>query len=919
MARSKTELKTFNRGLISPLALARTDLERTTLSAAVMTNWMPRRLGSMMLRPGTKYIGATASNNAAKFIPFVYATDDTALIELTDSLMRVWVDDALITRPSVSTAISGGDFTGGLDAAWIDNDEAGGTAQSEWYIVFDSLKLEGDGENAAIRTQEVTVAAGDQGVEHALEIKINEPDATSSEYRAGPPVTLRVGSTDGADDYITVTELGTGYHSLAFTPTGNFFVQLSNRADTLAFVDYCKVEAAGVMTITAPWAGSDLSSIRYDQSADVIYVACAGCHPYKIERRSATSWSVVKYEVQNGPFRAINTTNITMTPNNLAGLVSIAASTPIFKSSHLGMLLRITSVGQSVTSNIGEDDVYTDPIKVTGVGSSRIFTITITGSWTGTAVLERSLTSDTGPWEAVSGKTWTANTVETFDDSLDNQIAWYRLGFASGWDTGTATFTLDYPLGSIDGIGRFYSITNSSTAIVNVYKDFGNTEASANWYFGEWSEETGYPSSVAFVEGRLAWAGKTKVWISESDAYESFDDTAIGDAGPITRTIGQGSVDNINWMASLTRLLLGTDSAEWAIRSSSEDEPLTPTNCMPKTYSTQGSAAVNPIKYDDAVLFIQQGGTRLLQSTLSETYQLSTSELNLIYPEAGSSPFVRMAIQRKPDPRIHCVRSDGMVALLVHDPTEDVSCWTMQETGDGSDIDAILSTFQAAASSTQTFTTQNVEDVVVLPAKDGEAEDQVYYLVNRLVNGSNVRYLEKWALESECQGGTINKCSDSHVIGTISSGTMTGLTHLEGMEVTVWVNGKDAGRYTVTSGQITGVTESGSNACVGILYPAKFKSTKLGELTEKKNVTRVGVLLNNTHYQGLQYGQDFDNLDDLPLLEDETAIAADTVHGDYDEESFSLNGAWDTDARLCLAACSPRPVTILAAIIETED
>ena len=76
----ETALRTFNRGLISPLALARTDLERVGLSAETFENWMPRNLGSMMLRPGTKYIGATRSNLIAKFIPFIFSSTDTALL-----------------------------------------------------------------------------------------------------------------------------------------------------------------------------------------------------------------------------------------------------------------------------------------------------------------------------------------------------------------------------------------------------------------------------------------------------------------------------------------------------------------------------------------------------------------------------------------------------------------------------------------------------------------------------------------------------------------------------------------------------------------------------------------------------------------------------------------------------------------------
>ena len=93
MPRQNTHFLAFNRGLISSLGLARVDLKRTALSAEVMTNWMPRTLGSMMLRPGLQYLGTTRSNARAVYLPFIKATDDKALVELTASTMRVWVDD----------------------------------------------------------------------------------------------------------------------------------------------------------------------------------------------------------------------------------------------------------------------------------------------------------------------------------------------------------------------------------------------------------------------------------------------------------------------------------------------------------------------------------------------------------------------------------------------------------------------------------------------------------------------------------------------------------------------------------------------------------------------------------------------------------------------------------------------------------
>jgi hypothetical protein len=103
--------------------------------------------------------------------------------------------------------------------------------------------LNGTGPDAAIRTQQVTVAAPDQNVEHALRIVVNRG-----------PVTLRVGSGAATDDYINETVLGTGTHSLAFTPAGDFYIQLLNRRIPASIVASCAVEAAGAMTIATPWS-----------------------------------------------------------------------------------------------------------------------------------------------------------------------------------------------------------------------------------------------------------------------------------------------------------------------------------------------------------------------------------------------------------------------------------------------------------------------------------------------------------------------------------------------------------------------------------------------------------------------------------------------------------------------------------------
>jgi hypothetical protein len=210
--------------------------------------------------------------------------------------------------------------------------------------------------------------------------------------------------------------------------------------------------------------------------------------------------------------------------------------------------------------------------------------------------------------------------------------------------------------------------------------------------------------------------------------------------------------------------------------------------------------------------------------------------------------------------------------------------------------------------------------VVVLPAV-GE-EDRVYYLVKRTVDGATVRYLEKWALTSECEGGTLNKQADSflHYSGAATQ-IITGMEHLEGEDVVVWADGVDLGAYTVTFSSVT-LNTTVTEAIIGLGYSATFKSTKLAyaaqggsALTQKKRIDHVGLILRNTHYQGLQYGDSFDMLDDLPLVEAGQVTAAGTIWDHYDYDSVEFNGTYDADSRLCLKASAPRPCTVLAAVL----
>lgn len=908
MSKAHSPLLAFNRGEISKFALARVDVERMRLSAEEQVNWAPWVLGPMMLRPGLQFCGEIRNDAASKIVPFIFSNDDLALLEFTSLNLRIWTvsgdTETLVTLPAVSTAVTSGDFSSSTGWTLVASGADAFAVISGGELALKSPTAGG----LAQAKQAVTVALGDQNVRHSFRIVVTRG-----------PIRFRAGSTDGDDDYIAQTTLDTGTHSLSFIPTGGtVYVQLETITASIRFVESITIEVAGVLTLPTSWFDSDLPYLRYTQSGDIVFVACQGQQQRKIERRGVHSWSVVTYKSDDGPFQGPNFTDITFTPAALSGNTTLTASRDYFRPTHAGALFRLFSSGQTTNDSVVSDEAFGAAIRVTGVGADRTFNLAITGTWVASIVLQRSLLSGTAGFTDVEA--FTSNVTEPYTDSLDNSIIWYRLGIRAGnYTSGTAVLALTYGGGGAAGIARVTDYVSRTVVDVEVLTAFSSLTPTTDWSEGDWSDLVGWPSALRFYDGRLWFAGRDRIWGSVSDAYYSFNIDTIGDAGPINRSVGFGPVDRIEWLLDLSRLIVGRQGAETSVRSGSFDQPLTPTNFTLKDCSTQGSAPVAAVKIDTRGVFVQQSNRRVFELGFSvDSQDYNAHDLTRLNPDIGSEGFVDLAVQRQPDTQLHFIRGDGQVAALLHDAEDSVEAWWRIDT-DGT-----------------------IENVAVLP---GALENRVYYVVNRTIGGLTKRFLEKLARRDQCYGLPEARLADCHVMyrgGPVT--TITGLDHLNGEEVVVWgwdrraapfaftatlpdgstqIVGKDFGTFTVSGGQITGLASTVTDACVGLGYSATFKSAKLAyaaqmgtALNQKKKADRVGLILANTHNQGLEYGQSFDTMNAMPLVESGEILDPNIIWEDYDEPLITVPGEWHTDARLHLRATAPRPCMVLAAVVD---
>lgn len=905
MMREKSYLFAMNGGEVSPLALGRVDLSRMRISAEVMKNCFPRVIGPMAARPGLAYLSSTDGDGAARNIPFVFSAQDTALVELSDRKLRVRVDGELVSRTSVSTVIGNGDFSS--STGWTLTTTGGGVSTISGGLL--TLKTPNRGGTTLAR-RSASVSGSDQNVEHAVEITVDRG-----------PVKFRCGTTPGSDNYIRETELKTGFHSIAFTPTEtNLHVWFSCESEAERIVSDIIIATPGTMQLTTPWAAADLFKLRYAQSGDVIFITSSdqAYQPVRIERRAETSWSLTDYAFTDGPFRG-KTSDITMRPSARTGNGTLTASAAFFDVGHVGTVLRLSHSRTVVSASLVADDRYTDEIRVSGNSrydidsdgdnentEERDVVISIGGSYSGSISYQIS-DNDGEAWQRFLSLSSGSTGSITRTPGSANTIVQFRAGFLAGdYTSGTATVTASYAGGGGDGYVIITGVTSSTTATYEVVRRLHDTEETTEWAEGQFSTLRGWPSAVALFEGRLWWGGADRIYGSVSDGFESFDLEEDGDSGPVIRSIATGAVNAVKWILGLARLCIGTSGAEPVGRSSSFDEPMTPANFSIKDASTQGSADVQAVKIDRSAIFVQRSGKRAYDLSYTiDAQDYSSSEISRFHPTVLSAGVKVMAVQRQPDTRIWFVLNDGTCAMLTYERSEDVLSWFTFET-DGL-----------------------IEDVAVLPNTE---DDDVFMVVRRTINAVTKRYVERLAYDTQAQGGTENYMADAYVTSTLSaSPTVTGLSHLEGETVVVWaagaavMDGDVPATFTVSSGQITLPEPVTGTVIVGLAYDWQWQSAKLAygvqdgaPLSRRKTLRNVAPILYKTHMRGIRAGQTFEAMDYLPLSHKGETLDANTVLETYDSQSYCIPGDWDTDTRLCLAGQAPLPCTVLSLSLTME-
>lgn len=303
-----------------------------------------------------------------------------------------------------------------------------------------------------------------------------------------------------------------------------------------------------------------------------------------------------------------------------------------------------------------------------------------------------------------------------------------------------------------------------------------------DWRLGSWSNTTGWPSTVTFHEGRLAF-GCTATepdgfWESQSDLYNIFSptesDVSVIDSDGIGYTIASNKVNAIQWLISARTLLLGTLGSEWAIRSTSTSTPITPTNICVQQQSSFGSKKVKPYQIGVATISVQKTGRKLRE----QVYDFSndsfiSSDISLLsehlFRKGGG--IVQACYQQEPDSVWWGVRADGTLIGMTYLKDQKIV---------GFHKHIIGGSFNGGQAV--------VESCAVIPHPDG-SQDQLWLIVKRTIGGQTKRYVEymdkPFQPEDDVSKTDMNFVDCNITYSGSATKTINGINHLAGEVVSV--------------------------------------------------------------------------------------------------------------------------------------
>lgn len=211
----------------------------------------------------------------------------------------------------------------------------------------------------------------------------------------------------------------------------------------------------------------------------------------------------------------------------------------------------------------------------------------------------------------------------------------------------------------------------------------GTPAASTVWDEQLFSAVRGYPGACASVQRRVIYVDfpsePALFCASSPDAGNDFTVIDGADNEAIIEKIGDESSERLRYVAAVDDLIILSDQAVY-YHSMRSGGALTPEQFRPLKFASVGSAGVQPEVVDEGIVFVGEGGNRILAAVLQGDVNKSWTvrDLSEFAPDVIGRPValgVTEGDSQFVERYIFAVRSDGVVALGRWQSNPEVIGW----------------------------------------------------------------------------------------------------------------------------------------------------------------------------------------------------------------------------------------------------
>lgn len=279
---------------------------------------------------------------------------------------------------------------------------------------------------------------------------------------------------------------------------------------------------------------------------------------------------------------------------------------------------------------------------------------------------------------------------------------------------------------AVQGYVQITNVVSTMAVTASVISTLSLNGVTNVWSLPSWSYPSGWPARCTFYQSRL-FAARTStepqtVWGSSSFVFNSFAVNGGADDDALDLQLSATQGNDIKWLVGMNDLICGTYGGEFCISSGiGTGNPLTPSTVGVIQQTSWGSEAIIPKKIGNFAYYVQRGMQKLREVFYEWTSaNYKSVDKTILSPQINGSGFSDIAYQQNPDTVLWCLCSNGTIATMTREVDQNVQGWARQ------------------------VTLGSYSSIAVIPSQAGPY-DEVWVIVNRLINGQSVNYIEKFA------------------------------------------------------------------------------------------------------------------------------------------------------------------------------